>query len=50
MAIEQLVPFAGSYDFFDKMGERVFDNGHSYSGAHFSIHSAYAAVPDTTPR
>ncbi|HVC62365.1 MAG TPA: aromatic ring-hydroxylating dioxygenase subunit alpha [Acetobacteraceae bacterium] len=46
MAIEQLVPFAGSYDFFDKMGERVFDNGHSYSGAHFSIHSAYAAVPD----
>ncbi len=46
MAIEQLVPFAGSYDFFDKMGERVFDNGHSYSGAHFSIHSAYAAVPE----
>jgi len=46
MAIEQLVPFAGSYDFFDKMGVRVFDNGHSYSGAHFSIHSAYAAVPD----
>ena len=46
MAIEQLVPFAGSYDFFDKMGERVFDNGHSYSGAHFSIHSSYAAVPD----
>ena len=30
----------------DKMGERVFDNGHSYSGAHFSIHSAYAAVPE----
>ena len=46
MAIEQLVPFAGSYDFFDKMGERVFDNGHSYSGAHFSIHSSYAAVPE----
>ena len=46
MAIEQLVPFAGSYDFFDKMGVRVFDNGHSYSGAHFSIHSAYAAVPE----
>ncbi len=46
MAIEQLVPFAGSYDFFDKMGERVFDNGHSYSGANFSIHSAYAAVPE----
>ncbi len=46
MAIEQLVPFAGSYDFFDKMGVRVFNNGHSYSGVHFSIHSSYAAVPD----
>jgi benzoate/toluate 1,2-dioxygenase alpha subunit len=46
MAIEQLVPFAGSYEFFDKMGVRVFDNGHSYSGVHFSIHSAYAAVPE----
>jgi phenylpropionate dioxygenase-like ring-hydroxylating dioxygenase large terminal subunit len=46
MAIEQLVPFAGSYDFFDKMGVRVFENGHSYSGVHFSIHSSYAAVPD----
>lgn len=46
MAIEQLVPFAGSYEFFDRMGVRVFANGHSYSGVHFSIHSAYAAVPD----
>jgi phenylpropionate dioxygenase-like ring-hydroxylating dioxygenase large terminal subunit len=46
MAIEQLVPFAGSYDFFDQMGVRVFDHGHSYSGVHFSIHSAYAAVPE----
>ena len=46
MAIEQLVPFAGSYEFFDKMGVRVFENGHSWSGVHFSIHSAYAAVPE----
>jgi phenylpropionate dioxygenase-like ring-hydroxylating dioxygenase large terminal subunit len=46
MAIEQLVPFAGSYEFFDKMGVRVFENGHSWSGVNFSIHSAYAAVPD----
>ncbi len=45
MAIEQLVPFAEGYDFFDRMGVRVFDNGHSYSGVHFSIHSAYAAIP-----
>jgi benzoate/toluate 1,2-dioxygenase subunit alpha len=46
MAIEQLVPFAEGYEFFDKMGVRVFDNGHSYSGVHFSIHSSYSAVPD----
>ena len=46
MAIEQLVPFAAGYEFFDKMGVRVFDNGHSYSGVHFSIHSSYAAVPE----
>ena len=46
MAIEQLVPFASGYGFFDKMGVRVFDNGHSYSGVHFSIHSSYAAMPE----
>ncbi len=46
MAIEQFVPFVSGYDFFDKMGVRVFANGHSYSGVNFSIHSAYAAMPD----
>ena len=46
MAIEQLVPFASGYGFFDKMGVRVFENGHSYSGVHFSIHSSYAKMPD----
>ncbi len=46
MAIEQLVPFAEGYEFFDKMGVRVFENGHSYSGVNFSIHSSYAAVPE----
>lgn len=45
MAIEQFVPFASSYDFFDDMGVRVFANGHSYTGVNFSIHSAYSAVP-----
>lgn len=45
MAIEQFVPFASSYDFFDGMGVRVFDNGHSYTGVHGSIHSKYAPVP-----
>ena len=45
MSVEQLVPFASGYGVFDKMGVRVFDNGHSYSGVHFSIHSSYAAMP-----
>ncbi len=45
MAIEQFVPFVSDYQFFDGMGVRVFDNGHSYTGVNFSIHSNYAAVP-----
>ncbi|HMN80946.1 MAG TPA: aromatic ring-hydroxylating dioxygenase subunit alpha [Burkholderiaceae bacterium] len=44
MAIEQFVPFASDYKFFDDMGIRVFDNGHSYSGANFSIHSKYSPI------
>ncbi|MGZ8294864.1 MAG: aromatic ring-hydroxylating dioxygenase subunit alpha [Telluria sp.] len=46
MAIEQFVPFMSDYKFFDEMGVRVFDNGHSYSGANFSIHSNYASIPE----
>lgn len=46
MAVEQFVPFASDYKFFDDMGVRVFDNGHSYSGANFSIHSKYSAIGD----
>jgi len=45
MAIEQFVPFASSYAFFDSMGVRVFGNGHSYTGVHGSIHSRYSQVP-----
>jgi phenylpropionate dioxygenase-like ring-hydroxylating dioxygenase large terminal subunit len=45
MAIEQFVPFASSYEFFDGMGVRVFRNGHGYTGVHGSIHSKYAQVP-----
>jgi phenylpropionate dioxygenase-like ring-hydroxylating dioxygenase large terminal subunit len=44
MAIEQFVPFASDYKFFDDMGVRVFDNGHSYTGVNFSIHSSYSAI------
>ena len=45
MAIEQFTPFMSDYQFFDDMGVRVFANGHSFSGVHFSIHSKYSAVP-----
>lgn len=46
MAMEQILPFAASYDFFDRMGGRVYPNGHSLLGVKFSIHSGYAALPD----
>ena len=46
MAIEQFVPFMSDYKFFEDMGVRVFDNGHSFSGVHYSIHSKYSAIPE----
>lgn len=46
MAIDQFVPFAASYEFFDGMGVPVFDHGHGYIGVHDSIHSKYSAVPE----
>jgi phenylpropionate dioxygenase-like ring-hydroxylating dioxygenase large terminal subunit len=46
MAMEQILPFGSGYDFFDKMGGRVFANGHSVLGINFSIRSNYAQLPD----
>ncbi len=46
MAIEQILPFGASYDFFDRMGARVYPNGHSMLGVNFSIHSGYALPPE----
>jgi hypothetical protein len=46
MAMEQILPFGAGYDFFDKMGGRVYPNGHSMLGTNFSIHSGYAQVPE----
>ena len=46
MVIEQFVPFVNGYDFFEKMGVKVYANGHSYTGVSFSIHSKYAHVGD----
>ena len=45
MAIEQFVPFVSDYKFFEDMGVRVYDNGHSFSGVNFSIHSKYSGIP-----
>ena len=44
MVIEQFVPFVNGYEFFEKMGVKVFANGHSYTGVSFSIHSKYSEV------
>ena len=46
MAIEQILPFAEPYDFFDRMGGLVHPNGHSVLGTKFSIHSGYGQQPD----
>ncbi len=46
MVIEQFLPFVSNYDFFDKMGVKIYDHGHSYTGVNFSIHSSYSAIPD----
>jgi benzoate/toluate 1,2-dioxygenase subunit alpha len=46
MVIEQFLPFVSNYEFFDKMGVRVYDNGHSYTGVNFSIHSSYSDIPE----
>jgi hypothetical protein len=44
MVIEQFVPFVNGYEFFEKMGVKVYDNGHSYTGVNFSIHSKYSSI------
>ena len=46
MAIEQYVPFANDYKFFDDMGVRVYPHGHGFSGVNFSIHSSYSSIPE----
>ena len=45
MAIEQFVPFMSGYQFFEDMGIRTYDNGHSFTGVNFSIHSKYKGIP-----
>ena len=46
MVVQQFAPFVNDYDFFDKMGVKIYENGHSYTGVKFSIHSKYSAVAE----
>jgi len=46
MVIEQFLPFVSNYEFFDKMGVKIYDNGHSYTGVNFSIHSKYSSISE----
>ncbi|HEY4040460.1 MAG TPA: aromatic ring-hydroxylating dioxygenase subunit alpha [Rhodopila sp.] len=45
MAVEIFAPFISSYEFFEKMGIRTWENGHGHTGVSHSIHSDYSAVP-----
>ena len=45
MAVEIYAPFMAPYEFFEKMGIRVWPNGHGHTGVHHSIHSNYSAMP-----
>ena len=45
MAIEQFLPFMSDYKFFEGMGIRAYENGHSFTGVNFSIHSKYSGIP-----
>ena len=42
MVIEQFEPFVNDYGFFENMGVKIYDNGHSYTGVNYSIHSRYS--------
>jgi phenylpropionate dioxygenase-like ring-hydroxylating dioxygenase large terminal subunit len=45
MAVELFAPFVSPYQFFEKMGIRVWDHGHGHTGVADSIHAAYSPVP-----
>jgi len=45
MAVELFAPFVNPYEFFEKMGIRIWVNGHGHTGVSDSIHAAYSSVP-----
>ncbi len=44
MVVELVLPFMSSYEFFEGMGIRTWDNGHGHTGVHHSIHSDYSDI------
>lgn len=48
MAIEQMLPFGASYEFFDSMGATILPNGHSFFGTTQNIHSSYRKLDEYT--
>ena len=48
MVVELVLPFMSSYEFFEGMGIRTWDNGHGHTGVHHSIHSDYSGIPGYT--
>ena len=45
MAVELFAPFMSSYEFFEGMGIRVWENGHGHTGVSNSIHADYSEAP-----
>ena len=45
MAVEIFAPFISSYEMFESMGIRTWDNGHGHTGVSHSIHSNYSSIP-----
>lgn len=45
MSVEVYGPFVSPYEFFEKMGIRVWSNGHGHTGVTDSIHAAYSPIP-----
>lgn len=45
MAVELFAPFMSPYEFFEKMGIRVWENGHGHTGVSDSIHAEYSPAP-----
>ncbi len=44
MVVELVLPFMSSYETFENMGIRTWDNGHGHTGVSWSIHSDYSDI------